>query len=140
MPTGVPIQAIPNQAFAINLGGNQYDIAIRTTNGCMSVSVALNGTQLVENLRAAACTPLLPSQYLEEGYGNFMFLTANQQLPNWQQFNLTQQLLYFTPAELAAYRAAPVAASRYVPTVTADSFNPIGGLPLRFSPQGYVAG
>lgn len=140
MPQGIPIQAIPNQSFSISLEQNQYDIEIRYTNGCMSVSISLNGTTLVENLRAAACTPLLPAQYQEEGQGNFMFLTASEQLPNWQQFNATQQLFYFSASELAVFRTAPVAASRYVPTVTAASFNPIGGLPLRFSPTGYVAG
>ncbi len=140
MPQGVPISAIPSQAFSITLGNNDYNFSIRATGGVMSVSVSLDGTLVVENLRAVACQPLIPSQYLEDGDGNFMFLTANNQLPNYEQFNLTQSLLYFSAAELAAFRTPPVAASRYVPTVTAQSFDPVGGLPLRFSPVGYVAG
>ncbi len=76
------------------------------------------------------------SQYLEAG--NFLFLTANYQLPYYTQFGTTQSLFYFTAEELDALRAAPVASSPRVPTVTAAFFNPAGQLPLRFAPTGYV--
>ena len=137
MPVGCPIQAIPNQEFSITLNGNVYDIGIGATAGVMSVSISLNGTLLVESLHAAACAPLIPAEYLEDGDGNFMFLTANNQLPNYTQFNVTQSLLYFSAAELAAYRMRPVAASPLVPTVTAAFFNPVGQLPMRFAPRLY---
>jgi len=140
MPIGIPIQAVPNQSLSVNLNGSQYVIAIRYTNGCMSVSISKDGVILVENVRAVGAYPVLPYRYLEENNGNFMFLTANNLLPNYTQFNLTQSLLYFSPAELAVYRQPPVASSPQVPTVTAAFFNPVGGLPLRFAPQGYVAG
>lgn len=140
MPVGIPIQAVPSQTLTVNLNGSQYIIGIRYTNGCMSLSVSKDGTQLIQNMRAVPATPVLPAKYLEDGNGNFMFLTANNLLPLYTQFNLTQSLLYFTPEELAAFRQPPVAASPQVPTVTANFFNPVGGLPLRFAPQGYVAG
>lgn len=132
MPTGVPIQSVPNQNFTVTLDGNLYEMTIRYTNGVMSVSIVLNGNDVIDNIHAAACAPIIPAQYLEDGDGNFMFLTANFQLPNWEQFNITQSLMFFSAAELAAYRAPPV------PHVTAAFFNPIAPLPLRFAPQGYV--
>lgn len=97
----------------------------------MSASMVINGIDTIDNIRCVAGAPLLPSQYEEAG--NFLFLTANFQLPIYTQFNITQQILYFSAAELAAYRTAPT------PPVTAQFFNPIAGLPLRFSPQGYAA-
>lgn len=136
MPTGVPIQPIPNQSLTITLDGNLYEISIKATNGVMAVSVNCNGTDILDNAHAVACAAIIPAKYQEAG--NFVFLTANQQLPNYEQFGLSQSLVYFTEAELAVFRTQPAAASPRLPTVTAANFNPIAALPLRFAPQGYV--
>jgi len=126
---GVPITAVPNQAFSIVLNNNAFDIELRTTNGVISASITINGFDTIDNIRCAAGAPLIPSQYEEAG--NFMFLTMNGQLPVYTQFNITQTLVYFTSAELAAYRTPPA------PPITASYFNPIAPLPLRFQPVGY---
>jgi len=131
MPQNVPIQSIPNQTFSVTLDNNLFDLAIRTTNGVTSVSVTINGVDTIDNIRAVAGSPIIPYQYLEAG--NFMFLTANYQLPIYTQFNITQTLDYFTAAELAVFRTPPAF------PITAADFNPLGALPLRFSPIGYVA-
>lgn len=136
MPTGIPLQQIPNQKFTISLDGVLFNITLKKCNGVMAMSVSINGTATIDNLICAACAPIIPAKYLEDG--NFMFLTANNQLPDYKQFGLTQSLFYFTAAELAAFREVPVASSPAVPTVTAAFFNPIAGLPLRFAPQGYT--
>lgn len=136
MPTGVPLQQIPNQSFAITLDGNLFNVVLKKCNGVMAMSLSINGEDTIDNLICAACAPIIPAAYLETG--NFMFITANNQLPDYRQFGNTQSLFYFTAAELAAFRVAPVAASPAVPTVTAAFFNPIAGLPLRFAPQGYT--
>lgn len=132
----VPIQSLPNQTFSISLENNTYGITLRTTNGVISATIIRNDVVIVENARCVAGFPIIPSVYQEEG--NFIFFTQNQQLPDYTLFNVTQTLVYVTEAELAAYRVPPVAASAEVPTVTAASFNPVGGLPLRFAPQGYA--
>lgn len=143
MPTGVPIQQIPNQAFSITLDGVLYDLKILTNNGVTSVSLSINGQDVLDNALAASAAPIIPAPYQEAG--NFMFLTANQQLPYYEQFGLTQSLLYFTADELATFRtpvldySTPTPSSPMVPTMTVNSFNPAGGLPLRFAPQGYEA-
>lgn len=131
MPQSVPIQAIPNQSFSVTLDGNLFDIAIRETNGIMSVSMSINGVDTLDNMRAVAGSPVIPYRYQEAG--NFMFLTANYDLPDYTQFNTTQSLVYFTAAELDIFRVPPT-----LPIKETD-FNPIGELPLRFSPQGYVS-
>ena len=126
----VPIQAIPNQGFSINLDGNQWDFLFRVTNGCMSVTITLNNIILVENVRVVAGSLLIPSQYQESG--NFIFTNSNFQMPDFNFFNVTQSLIYVSASELATYRTAPT------PPITASYFNPIASLPLRFAPQGYV--
>lgn len=136
MPIAVPLQQLPSQQFTITLDNNRFQLTPKLTNGQTSVSIDLNGSAILSNARAASCAPIIPEIYQESG--NFIFLTANEQLPNYQQFGLTQTLYYFSAAELAVFRASPVAASPMVPTVTANYFNPFGGLPLRFKPQGYT--
>lgn len=131
MPQSVPIQAIPNQTFIITLDGNLFDITIKETNGVMSVSMTVNGVATIDNARAVAGSPVIPSQYQEAG--NFMFLTSNYELPDYLKFNVTQSLFYFSAAELAVFREEPSL------PIKATDFNPIAQLPLRFAPQGYVS-
>lgn len=130
MPQQVPIQVLPNQEFSISLNGNLFDITLKTTDGVTSVSMVINGIDTIDNLRCVAGSPLIPSRYEEAG--NFMFLTLNEALPIYTEFNTSQILAYFTAAELAVYRAPPAL------QLTADYFNPLGALPLRFAPQGYA--
>jgi hypothetical protein len=137
MPQAIPLQAIPNQSFSVTLDNNLWEVEVRTCDGVTAVSLNLNGNDLIDNLIAAACAPIIPDQYQENG--NFIFLTANFQLPDYTQFGVTQTLYYFSPSELDALRVPPVAASKRVPTVTAANFNPIAQLPLRFQPVGYSA-
>lgn len=130
MPQQIPIQAIPNQTLSANLNSNIFDITIKTTNGITAVSVSINGVDTIDGIRAVAGQLIIPYQYLEAG--NLMFLTSNFDLPIYTQFNISQILVYFTDAELAAYR---------IPDsfpITVSDFNPLGALPLRFSPQNYV--
>ena len=130
MPQQVPIQTLPNQSFSITLDGNLFQIALRETNGVVSASMIINGVDEIDNVRCVAGTPIIPSRYQEAG--NFLFLTQNGELPNYAKFNVSQILLYFTTAEIAAYRAPPSF------PVSASFFNPLGALPLRFAPQGYT--
>lgn len=130
MPVGVPIEAIPSQVLSIVLDSNLYQLTVRQVNGAVAVSVVRNGVDIIDNLIAAAAAPIIPAKYQEAG--NFMFLTASNQLPNYTLFNTSQALFYFTAAELAAFRTQPT------PPINAAYFDPVGALPLRFAPQGYV--
>jgi len=130
MPQSIPLQAVPNQNFTINVGGNLFDITLQSTNGVMSVSMTINGVDTLDGIRCVAYAPLIPSKYQEAG--NFLFITSNNQIPDYTQFNITQSLIYFTPAELTAFRLPPTL------PITDAFFNPNGALPLRFAPQGYV--
>ena len=100
----VGIAAIPNQSLSIQLGGRLYDIALREANGVMAATIARDGVTLVSALRVTAGTPLLPYRYQESG--NFIVTTDGDALPYWDQFGVTQFLVYLSAAELAAYREA----------------------------------
>jgi hypothetical protein len=127
----LPIQPLPNQEFQAVLDGNAWDFTIRSTNGAMSITLVLNGSAVIENVRCVAGSLVIPSRYEESG--NFLFLTANNQLPEYPQFGTTQSFVYVSAAELVVFRTPPAS-----PTVTAADFNPIAALPLRFAPAGYT--
>ncbi len=128
----IPIQSIANQSFSIVLDNNQWDFGIKYTNGVTSVSLTLNNTIIMQNMRVVAGTLIIPAEYQEHQSGNFLFATRNFELPVYTQFGTTQTLLYFTNAELMAQREPSSL------PITASDFNSIAALPLRFSPQGYV--
>jgi hypothetical protein len=130
MPKTIPIAAVPNQEFTVILDNNNWDVTLRQTNGVMSVSLILNGNQVIENVRAVAGMRLIPSQYEEAG--NFVFITANFQMPDYILFNVSQSLLYASAAELAVVRTPTPS------RITTAYFSPIAALPLRFSPAGYM--
>lgn len=100
----IPLAAVPNQSLTVQIGDVRYDVSLRESNGVMSASITRDGTPVVSNVRAVGGTPLLPYQYQEAG--NFLIVTDAEELPYYDQFGITQFLVYVTPDELAAYRAA----------------------------------
>lgn len=96
--TQVPIQAIANQSFTITLENNFYQISLKETNGVMSSSIIRNDILIQSNARMASGYFLIPYKYQQSG--NFFMLTDNGDYPYYDQFGITQYLLYITQAEL----------------------------------------
>ena len=113
----VPIQAIPNQTLTIQLESNLYEITVRATNGVMSVDIMRDNVQIVRGARAVSNYLIMPYRYLE--VGNFFFATQNNALPYYDQFGVSQKLIYVSADELAAARNLPF------------FFLPKGAVPLR---------
>ena len=100
----VGIATLANQALSIQLDERFYEIELREANGVMSATITRDGVTLISNVRVTAGTPLLPYRYQEAG--NFIMTTDGEAIPYWDQFNVTQFLVYLTADELAAYREA----------------------------------
>ena len=125
----IPIKALPNQTLSALLDDNQWDIALRDCNGVISCSLSKNAVVIVENARAVAGMRILQAHYQEDG--NFAIISNDEGIPDYRQFGVTQFLVYISADELAVSREPP--ADR----IPASYFDPIGGLPLRFAPEGY---
>lgn len=125
----LPIKTLPNQQLSVILDNNQWDITIRSVNGAIAVSLSKNSQIVVLNARAVAGMRILQSAYQEDG--NFAIISNNQGVPDYIQFGVTQFLVYISPAELDVSFAPPL------DRIPASYFDPLGGLPLRFAPQGY---
>lgn len=101
----IPLQTIANQSLNIVLDQNNYNIrlhACEDTNslvyGITAVDIIRNNIVIVSGMRAVAGTPLIPYSYLESG--NFIFVTQNDEYPNWNYFGINQYLIYASQAEL----------------------------------------
>lgn len=127
----IPLSQLPNQALSILLNGNQWNILLKTVDEVTVCSLTLNGVDILDSALCVSGSFIIPCQYQEAG--NFFFVTQAFELPIWTQFTLSQTLIYISAAELAALRVP------YTFPITAADFNPISALPLRFSPQGYIA-
>lgn len=100
----VEIAALPNQTLSIQLAERQYVIGLREANGVMAISVQRDGVDVVRNTRLLPGVPVLPYRYQEDG--NFLMTTEGDVLPYYDQFGVTQFLVYLTADEVAALRAA----------------------------------
>lgn len=100
----IPLETLPKQEFSIRLVDRRFVIGIRETAGVMSVSVERDGVQIVTNNRAVASQMVMPYDYQTADAGNFAFLTLNDELPWWESFNTTQQLIFASLAEIEAVR------------------------------------
>lgn len=100
----VTLDAIANQSFFVNLEGFRFEIAVKSSNTSMFVSVSRDDVTLIDNVRAVGGTPILPYEYLEGDAGNFMFDTPNEVIPYYTNFGVTQFLVYLTASEVGALR------------------------------------
>jgi hypothetical protein len=73
----------------------------------MSMDVTRGTTLVAQGQRVVAGQLCLPYRTMEAEQGNFLFLTANDELPSYVSFGISQFLIYASNAELAAVRASP---------------------------------
>lgn len=99
------LQALPKQQFTVVFDNVLWDITLAEAGGIMAATIRSGGnvTPICSGERCVAGELIIPKDR-EAGGGNFMFLTANDDLPWWENFNATQLLLYASAAEIAAVR------------------------------------
>ena len=96
----IPMEAVPNQELTLNIDGNRWLLRLKVAKSSMIADVYRNDAALLLGQRIAVGTPIIPYQYLQ-GAGNFILLVENEQLSDWRQFGITQQLLYVEPGRLS---------------------------------------
>lgn len=105
----IPLQVLPKQSFTVVLADLLYTVDVIETGGCMSMNVTRADEVVVTGQRCVAKQLVLPYAALEDGLGNFMFLTMNDELPHYELFASTQALVFASNAELEAVRGTDAA-------------------------------
>lgn len=97
----IEITQAPNQSFTITLEGVRWDLTIKQATSSMVMDAVADGVSVVTGQRVVAGTPIIPYQYLAQD-GNFLIMTENDELPNWERFEVDQVLIYATFDEISA--------------------------------------
>jgi len=107
----IPLQAIPNQSFSVQIGNSTYDLRIKDCGNIMAVDVSIDNTVIVTGQRAVPGNFILPYRYLEDG--NFLITTLDDEYPDWRRFGLDQFLAFATQPELNAIRFTDIVSVHY---------------------------
>ena len=94
----VVLRPLRSQTLQANLGAAQYSLKVYSAAGGMCYDMTRNNVVITRGQRIVAGTPLIPYRYLEDG--NFILTTEDNDLPDYNKFSDTQNLLYFGSADL----------------------------------------
>lgn len=98
----IPLAVVPNQKLTAQIGLIRWGVTLKETRGVMSIDVERAGVELLRGSRVVAGELVIPYRHLEDG--NFIVTTLNGDLPDWNKFGDSQQLVYMTQAEVDAIR------------------------------------
>lgn len=100
MSLTIPISSTPNQELSVELEGSLYIIVLQSITGTMTVTLTRDDALLLSGIRIIPNAPLIPFQYLSKS--NFVFISNDDQLPNFELIDISQFLVYMTEAEMDA--------------------------------------
>lgn len=112
----VPLAAVPNQSFTLTLDNVRWVLTLKTARGVLVADVDRDGAALLRGVRVLAGEMIIPYRYLQTA--NFVFLTQDDELPEWGLFGVSQSLVYLTAAEMAALPA--MTSPAFVPSFLTD--------------------
>lgn len=98
----IPLAAVPNQQLTATIDNVRYDLSLKVARGVLACTISIDGVLIISGSRVLAGEMLIPYRYMENG--NFIMTTVNNELPDWPQLGTTQQLYFFSPAELGLLR------------------------------------
>lgn len=105
MPQQIALVAIPNQQFTVVLDNLYYGLRFRTLKqGPLICDVTRAGVAIISGNRVLHNQLILPYPYMEGAGGNFVLDSALDLMPDYTLFGTSQQLIYFSAAEMLAMR------------------------------------
>lgn len=96
----VQLEAVPNQSFDVVLENVRYSFRFVACFDCMAVDIARDGVDIVRGARVVNGSLLIPSQYQYYNGGNFAIISSSEDIPYYDQFGITQFLIYYTADEM----------------------------------------
>lgn len=105
MPLQIPLAPIPNQSLDVVLENDAYTLRFTACIDGMSVDIRRNGVDVIVGSRLVAGEFLIPYPHQYYGKGNFTMVSGTDDIPYYDQFGVSQLLMYNTKAEIEAARA-----------------------------------
>lgn len=94
----------PNQSFKTVVDGHRFDIDFHSAMGLLFATVKVDGEVVKTSGRCIEGQWIAPYQaYMPDECGNFMFVTRDEQYPEYSTFNTQCVLVYYTKEEMEAY-------------------------------------
>lgn len=99
----ITLQAIPNQSLTFTADNHFFEVSLKACQDMMIATVSRDNVTIIAGSRCVAGAMLLPYRYQEDG-GNLAIVTDPGDAPWYEQFGVTQFLVYYPAAELAVAR------------------------------------
>lgn len=103
MASLIPLDDVPNQELTVRLDDARYVLRLKVAGAVMVADITRDGVTLLQGTRVLAGEPILPYKYQEAG--NFLLITDDDELPAYEQFGVTQSLVYLSIAEIEALQS-----------------------------------
>lgn len=94
------LSQLADQTFTTQVDDDRYTVRIFSIPGTMACDVSRNEIQIVTGQRITNACGLIPFLATEGLHGNFILLTKNNELPNYNKFGITQTLVYMSLEEI----------------------------------------
>lgn len=101
----------------------------------MCCDINCNSIQLLNGTRIVAGFPIIPYPAYFQPNGNFLLLTTNEALPDYNEFGITQTLIYLSAAEITAAALAADTGIGYL-TLDFDFLVPLVGALVTYGMPG----
>lgn len=98
MSIKIKLMQYPNQTFPVTLDSSRYEITIKDVDQCLTIDITKDDAVIIQGCRILPNSLIIPYTYLTDG--NFILVTQDEELPDWNQFEITQELFYLTGDEI----------------------------------------
>ena len=97
----IPLSNVsPNQKFDIVLDGQTFTLSLRTIQDYTLIDISINGTRIISSSKCVDGSLIIPAKYLQNGFGNFFFVTINDEYPYFEEFGANHFLWYLSSSEI----------------------------------------
>lgn len=94
----ITLEPVPNQAITVVLDNVLYEIRLVTLGGGLCVSIRRNNQTVVDGARAVAGQAIIQDKH-RAFVGNFVIITSDGDLVDYQKFGVSQFLAYYTAGD-----------------------------------------
>lgn len=97
----ISLERTANQTFSLLLNNDRWDFTVKQAVSSMVADISVNEERILSGQILVAGTPIIPYEHLQSN-GNFVIITENDQLPDWERFGVDQFMVYATAEEIAS--------------------------------------